>query len=234
MTKRLAPETLDVTELKQRFLGRQAAEAARTMAEGIVSDPREADVGSILGFGFARFTGGALSYIDGMGVKEFVALCDRLAAKHDERFSPPQMLRDMAQRGETFCGRAAERPKATPLSRRAWTAAASPPPYSCALSSKLNRTCWGRLASARTKGKFGATLIVSFIAGQLTCARVASRPGPHPRHLPSRSGLPTRPLPWGHVQNILDNPQKLGAQAATETPRPLTFVVDESERWHPL
>ena len=110
--KRLDPETLDVAELKQRFLVTQAVEAARTMAEGIVTDPREADVGSILGFGFAPFTGGALSYIDGMGVKEFVALCDRLAEKYDARFSPPQMLRDMAQSGETFYGRAAERSKA--------------------------------------------------------------------------------------------------------------------------
>lgn len=32
-----------------------------------MTDPREADVGSILGFGFAPFTGGALSYIDFMG-----------------------------------------------------------------------------------------------------------------------------------------------------------------------
>jgi 3-hydroxyacyl-CoA dehydrogenase/enoyl-CoA hydratase/3-hydroxybutyryl-CoA epimerase len=37
------------------------------MEEGIVTDPREADVGSILAFGFAPYTGGALSYIDGIG-----------------------------------------------------------------------------------------------------------------------------------------------------------------------
>ena len=44
------------------------------MEEGVVTDPREADVGSILGFGFAPFTGGTLSYIDGMGAEPFVAL----------------------------------------------------------------------------------------------------------------------------------------------------------------
>ena len=43
------------------------------MEEGVVTDPREADVGSILGFGFAPFTGGVLSLIDGMGAKAFVA-----------------------------------------------------------------------------------------------------------------------------------------------------------------
>jgi 3-hydroxyacyl-CoA dehydrogenase/enoyl-CoA hydratase/3-hydroxybutyryl-CoA epimerase len=104
----LDPDALDVTELKQRFLVVQAIEAARAMEEGIVTDPREADVGSIIGFGFAPFTGGTLSYIDGMGAKRFVALCDALAAKHGERFNPPQLLRDMAAKGESFYGRAAE------------------------------------------------------------------------------------------------------------------------------
>ncbi len=92
-------------ELEQRLLVIQAVEAARTIAEGVVTDPREADVGSILGFGFAPFTGGTLSYIDGMGTKAFVALCDALAAKHGPRFEPPQLLRDMAAKGETFYGR---------------------------------------------------------------------------------------------------------------------------------
>ena len=62
-------DEVDVNVLKQRFLVTIALEAARTMEEGIVTDPREADVGSILGFGFAPYTGGALSYIDGMGAK---------------------------------------------------------------------------------------------------------------------------------------------------------------------
>ena len=101
----LDPDTIDVEELKQRFLVVQAVEAARTIAEGVVTDPREADVGSILGFGFAPFTGGTLSYIDGMGAKVFVALCDALAAKYGPRFAPPQLLRDMAAKGETFYGR---------------------------------------------------------------------------------------------------------------------------------
>ena len=91
--------------MKQRFLVTQAVEAARVMAEGVVTDPREADVGSILGFGFAPFTGGVISYIDFMGAKAFVALCDKLAATYGPRFEPPQLLRDMAAKGETFYGR---------------------------------------------------------------------------------------------------------------------------------
>ena len=102
---KLDPDTLDVTELKQRLLVIQAVEAARTVEDGVVTDPREADVGSIIGFGFAPFTGGALSYIDFMGVKNFLALCDRLAEKFGARFAPPALLREMAEKGQTFYGR---------------------------------------------------------------------------------------------------------------------------------
>jgi 3-hydroxyacyl-CoA dehydrogenase/enoyl-CoA hydratase/3-hydroxybutyryl-CoA epimerase len=95
-------ETIDVDELKQRFLVTIALEAARVMEEGIVSDPREADVGSILAFGFAPYTGGALSYIDGMGVANFVALAKALQKKFGAQFKAPKLLADMAAKGETF------------------------------------------------------------------------------------------------------------------------------------
>jgi 3-hydroxyacyl-CoA dehydrogenase / enoyl-CoA hydratase / 3-hydroxybutyryl-CoA epimerase len=101
-----AAELISMQELKQRLLVTQALEAARTFEEGVVSDPREADVGSILGFGFAPYTGGALSYIDFMGAGAFVELCRNLQAKHGDRFNPPKMLVDMAASGETFYGRA--------------------------------------------------------------------------------------------------------------------------------
>jgi 3-hydroxyacyl-CoA dehydrogenase / enoyl-CoA hydratase / 3-hydroxybutyryl-CoA epimerase len=95
-------EEVDFAELKQRLLVTIALEAARTVEEGIVTDPREADVGSILGFGFAPYTGGTLSYIDGMGVKTFVALCEKLATKYGDHFTPTPLLKDMAAKGETF------------------------------------------------------------------------------------------------------------------------------------
>jgi len=98
-------ETIDYAELQERLLVAQALEAARTVEEGVVVDPREADVGSILGFGFAPFTGGALSYIDFMGAKAFVEKADRLATAHGARFAVPAMLRQMAEAGETFYGR---------------------------------------------------------------------------------------------------------------------------------
>src|SRR6185312_15115369 len=79
-------ENVDYEELQKRFLVTIALEAARVMEEGIVTDPREADVGSILAFGFAPYTGGALSYIDGIGAKEFVALAKALQKKHGAAF----------------------------------------------------------------------------------------------------------------------------------------------------
>ncbi len=99
------PESVNVKTLQERFLATIALEAARTVEEGIVTDPREADVGSILGFGFAPYTGGALSYIDGMGVKNFVSLCERLAKDYGVHFTPTPLLKDMATKGETFYGR---------------------------------------------------------------------------------------------------------------------------------
>lgn len=102
---RLDPDQIDISELKQRFLVIQAVEAARTIDEGVVTDPREADVGSVLGFGFAPFTGGTISYIDGMGAAKFVSWCERLAEKQGDRFRPPQILLDMAKAHETFYGR---------------------------------------------------------------------------------------------------------------------------------
>ncbi|MBP0577743.1 enoyl-CoA hydratase/isomerase family protein [Labrys sp. LIt4] len=99
---KLDPDTIDKETLKHRFLVVQALEAARTVEDGIITDMREADVGSILGFGFAPFTGGALSYIDGMGSKAFVALCDKLTAAYGPRFAPNKLLRDMAAKDERF------------------------------------------------------------------------------------------------------------------------------------
>ena len=105
-------EAIDVEELKQRFLVAQAVEAARTFEEHVVTDVREADVGSILGWGFAPFTGGTLSYIDMMGTKKFVALCRKLEAKFGKRFAPGKQLIEMAEKGESFHAKFAPKKKA--------------------------------------------------------------------------------------------------------------------------
>jgi 3-hydroxyacyl-CoA dehydrogenase/enoyl-CoA hydratase/3-hydroxybutyryl-CoA epimerase len=103
--RRLDPDTIDVAEMKHRLLGIQALETARCFEENVLTDVREADVGAILGFGFAPFSGGTLSYIDMMGTKRFVALCEALAKKHGPRFAPSKLLIEMASKGESFYGR---------------------------------------------------------------------------------------------------------------------------------
>ncbi|MGA7790217.1 MAG: 3-hydroxyacyl-CoA dehydrogenase NAD-binding domain-containing protein [Xanthobacteraceae bacterium] len=100
--KHLDPDTIDIAVLKRRLLAMQALESARCIEEQVVTDVREADVGSILGFGFAPFTGGTISYIDGMGSRAFVDLCNSLAKDYGERFMPGKLLLDMAKKGETF------------------------------------------------------------------------------------------------------------------------------------
>jgi 3-hydroxyacyl-CoA dehydrogenase/enoyl-CoA hydratase/3-hydroxybutyryl-CoA epimerase len=89
----------------------QAVEAARTFEEQVVTDVREADVGSILGWGFAPYTGGTLSYIDMMGTKAFVALAQKFEKKYGARFKPPKLLLEMADKNETFYGRFAPKAK---------------------------------------------------------------------------------------------------------------------------
>jgi len=101
-TRALDPDSIDIAELKHRLLVTQALEAARSIEEGIVTDPREADVGAILGFGFAPYTGGPISMIDGLGPNRFVALCEALANQHGPRFLPNAQLREMAVKGERF------------------------------------------------------------------------------------------------------------------------------------
>ncbi len=95
-------EALDVEELKQRFLVVQAVEAARTFEEKVVTDVREADVGSILGFGFAPFSGGTLSYIDMMGTRKFVELCRKFEQRYGARFTPNKLLLDLAENNTGF------------------------------------------------------------------------------------------------------------------------------------
>ena len=92
----------DVNELKKRFLYIQALETAKCYEENVLTDVRDADIGAILGWGMAPWTGGPLSYIDMVGIKDFVAEADNLAQKYGERFAPCKLLRDMAAKNESF------------------------------------------------------------------------------------------------------------------------------------
>jgi 3-hydroxyacyl-CoA dehydrogenase/enoyl-CoA hydratase/3-hydroxybutyryl-CoA epimerase len=107
VVKLKSPETFDFSTLKERLLIIQALETARCYEEHVLTDPREADVGAILGFGFAPFTGGPLSYIDTMGADVFVAKCRAHAKSHGPRFAPTEQLIAMAKSGTRFYAHAA-------------------------------------------------------------------------------------------------------------------------------
>ncbi|NMG69681.1 3-hydroxyacyl-CoA dehydrogenase NAD-binding domain-containing protein [Parazoarcus communis] len=93
-----------VDEVKARMLYAQLVDAAKAMAEGVLIDPADGDVGSILGVGFPAYLGGPFSMMDTIGIDKVVAECDRLAAHYGAQYAAPQLLRDMAAEGRTFYG----------------------------------------------------------------------------------------------------------------------------------
>ncbi len=92
----------DVEEVKARLLYIQALESARCLEEGVLENSVDADLGSVLGWGYPAWTGGTLSFIDTVGLRAFVAECDRLAAAYGRRFTASPWLRARAERGDAF------------------------------------------------------------------------------------------------------------------------------------
>ena len=84
--------TLD--EVKTRLLYRQAIEAVRCFEENVVRTKLDADLGSILAWGFPAYTGGALSFVEFVGIDTFVSTLERLADHYGERFRPTAKLRE--------------------------------------------------------------------------------------------------------------------------------------------
>lgn len=95
----------DLTEVQHRLLFAQVLEAVRALQDGVLTDIREGDVGAILGWGFAPWSGGPFSWLDIIGAPRAVEICDALTVSHGPRFAAPDLLRDMAAQGDTFYGR---------------------------------------------------------------------------------------------------------------------------------
>ena len=91
-----------LTEVQHRLLFAQVLEAVRALEEGVLEDIREGDVGAILGWGFAPWSGGPFSWLDMLGAAYAAERCDALSETYGPRFACPQLLRDMAEDGETF------------------------------------------------------------------------------------------------------------------------------------
>ena len=104
----VAAEQPTPEEVRTRLLYIQAIETARCLDEGVLTHPADGDIGSILGWGFPPYTGGTLSYIETVGVAEFVAEADRLASQYGERYEVPAGLRALADNGKTYYKAAAD------------------------------------------------------------------------------------------------------------------------------
>lgn len=101
----LAATQPDLTEVQHRLLMAQVLEAVRALEEGVLTDIREGDVGAILGWGFAPWSGGPFSWLDIIGAARAAEICDGLTARHGARFTAPKMLRNMAASGDGFYAR---------------------------------------------------------------------------------------------------------------------------------
>ena len=94
--------TTDLQELKDRILFIQAIETVRCLEEGVLRTVEDANIGSIFGIGFAPWTGGAIQFINQYGVRAFAERAKVLAERFGERFNPPRLLLDKAERNAIF------------------------------------------------------------------------------------------------------------------------------------
>ncbi len=101
----VAEDQPDLVTVQHRLLMSQVLEAVRALEEGVLTDIREGDVGAILGWGFAPWSGGPFAWLDIIGATKAVEICDGLEATHGVRYAAPALLRDLAAKGEGFYDR---------------------------------------------------------------------------------------------------------------------------------
>ncbi|MFC9386332.1 3-hydroxyacyl-CoA dehydrogenase NAD-binding domain-containing protein [Streptomyces venezuelae] len=91
-------------DMQERMLFAEALDTVRLLEEGVLTSVADANIGSIMGIGFPAWTGGILQYINGYegGLPGFVARARELAETYGERFTPPALLLEKAERGEVF------------------------------------------------------------------------------------------------------------------------------------
>ena len=107
-----ADEQPDLILVQHRLMFSQVLEAVRALEEGVLEDIREGDVGAILGWGFAPWSGGPFSWLDIIGTPYAAERCDELAEKFGERFATPALLREMGEKAQSFYGRFGQTQKA--------------------------------------------------------------------------------------------------------------------------
>lgn len=88
-------------EIVERMMVAMCLETIRCLEDGIVETAIEADMGLVLGIGFPAFRGGALRYVDSMGVQAFCELADRYG-ELGAMYEPSAGLRERAANNAAF------------------------------------------------------------------------------------------------------------------------------------
>ena len=108
----VADDQPDLHTVQHRLMFAQVLEAVRALEEGVLEDIREGDVGAILGWGFAPWSGGPFSWLDIIGTPYAAERCDQLTETFGARFTTPALLRDMADKNQAFYKRFGQDTKA--------------------------------------------------------------------------------------------------------------------------
>tara|TARA_Y100001970_G_C14217977_1_gene850820 strand:- start:922 stop:2175 length:1254 start_codon:yes stop_codon:yes gene_type:complete len=98
----LSKKQLSKREMIDRFYFSQAIEAIRCYEEGVIESVSDANIGSILGWGFPKAKGGTLKFVNDYGISKFIDQAEKLADKYGDRFAPPKLLQQLAKSGKTF------------------------------------------------------------------------------------------------------------------------------------
>lgn len=93
---------LSAHEITERCLLLMLNEAARCLADKIIKQPRDGDIGAVFGIGFPPFFGGPFRYMDSVGSAKLVEKLNQLADKYGEKFRPCELLIEMAAKNTRF------------------------------------------------------------------------------------------------------------------------------------
>jgi 3-hydroxyacyl-CoA dehydrogenase len=100
--KGVTPKEMSAKEIVDRMLARAINEAAYMIQEGICDRPQDMDLAMIYGTGFPPYRGGILRYADAWGIKNVFGFLGKLEKVYGERFKPCSLLKEMAEKGQTF------------------------------------------------------------------------------------------------------------------------------------
>ncbi|MFP1682918.1 3-hydroxyacyl-CoA dehydrogenase NAD-binding domain-containing protein [Alloalcanivorax sp. C16-1] len=99
-----AREAIPFQDMQERMMFAEALETVKCFEEGVIDSVGDTNIGSIFGIGFPAWTGGVVQYMNQYegGLRGFVARAEELASTYGERFTPPKLLVEKAEKGEIF------------------------------------------------------------------------------------------------------------------------------------